>query len=127
MRIGAAIHSVRAVAPEEMGVVAGWANERGLPLHAHVSEQPAENEACQAAYGRTPTELLAEAGALGERFTAIHVTHPTDRDRELLGEAGGDLLLLPDHRARTSPTASAPPRRCAPPGRASQSAATRRR
>jgi cytosine/adenosine deaminase-related metal-dependent hydrolase len=95
VRFGAAIHSVRAVAPAEMSVVAGWANERGLPLHAHVSEQPAENEACQAAYGRTPVELLAEAGALSDRFTAIHVTHPTGRDRELLGDAGATCCFCP--------------------------------
>ncbi len=95
VRIGAAIHSARAVAPEEMAVVAGWANEREVPLHAHVSEQPAENEACLAAYGRTPTVLLGEAGALGERFTAIHVTHPTDVDRDLLGGAGATVCLCP--------------------------------
>jgi len=94
-RVGAAIHSVRAVAPEEAAVVAGWAIERGAPLHAHVSEQPAENEACLAAYGRTPTELLAEAGSLSERFTAIHVTHPTDRDRALLGEARATACFCP--------------------------------
>jgi formiminoglutamate deiminase len=95
VRVGAAIHSVRAVAPEEAEAVAAWANERGAPLHAHVSEQPAENVACQTAYGRTPTELLAEAGALSERFTAIHVTHPSDHDRQLLGEAGATVCLCP--------------------------------
>jgi formiminoglutamate deiminase len=95
VRIGAAIHSVRAVTPEEAALVAGWANERGVPLHAHVSEQPAENEACRVAYGRTPTELLAEAGALSERFTAIHVTHPTEADRIKLGEAGATVCLCP--------------------------------
>ncbi|MBS1895649.1 MAG: formimidoylglutamate deiminase [Actinobacteria bacterium] len=95
VRVGAAIHSVRGVAPEEAAVVAAWANERGAPLHAHVSEQPAENVACQTTYGRTPTELLAEAGALSERFTAIHVTHPTDADRALLGDAGATVCLCP--------------------------------
>jgi formiminoglutamate deiminase len=95
VRVGAAIHSVRAVAPEEAATVAAWANERGAPLHAHVSEQPAENVACQTAYGRTPTELLAEAGALSERFTAIHVTHPTDRDQALLGDAGATCCFCP--------------------------------
>lgn len=95
VRVGAAIHSVRAVAPEEAALVAGWARERELPLHAHVSEQPAENKACAAAYGRTPTELLAEAGALSERFTAIHVTHPTERDTELLGQASATCCFCP--------------------------------
>ena len=49
--------------------------EQGLVLHAHVSEQPKENADCQAAYGVTPVELLDEAGALSERFTAVHATH----------------------------------------------------
>jgi formiminoglutamate deiminase len=95
VRIGAAIHSVRAVSPAEAETVAGWARERGAPLHAHVSEQPAENAATIAAYGRTPTEVLAEAGALDELFTAIHVTHPTERDRELLGAASATVCLCP--------------------------------
>jgi formiminoglutamate deiminase len=95
VRVGAAIHSVRAVAPEEAKTIADWAGWREVPLHAHVSEQPAENEACLAAYGKTPTEVLAGAGALSERFTAIHVTHPTDRDRLLLGEAGATVCLCP--------------------------------
>jgi formiminoglutamate deiminase len=86
---------VRAVAPDEAAVVAGWAREREVPLHAHVSEQPDENAASIAAYGRTPTEVLAEAGALGERFTAVHVTHPSERDRELLGAAGATACFCP--------------------------------
>lgn len=87
-RIGAAIHSVRAVDPRSAEVVAQWAQSRDAPLHAHVSEQPAENEACLAAYGLTPTGLLDKAGALGERFTAIHATHLAAGDFEPLGRGG---------------------------------------
>jgi formiminoglutamate deiminase len=93
VRIGAAIHSVRAVDPDSATRAAGWVGER--PLHAHVSEQPAENEACLAAYGKTPTELLADAGALSEHFTAIHFTHASDADRARLGGAGGCCCLCP--------------------------------
>jgi formiminoglutamate deiminase len=93
LRIGAAVHSVRAVDRESARVVAEWASARNAPLHAHVSEQPAENEACAAAYGVTPTELLADAGALGERFTAVHATHPSPEDIELL--AGATVCLCP--------------------------------
>ena len=92
-RIGAAIHSVRAVDPDSAGVVAAASADR--PLHAHVSEQPAENEACRAAYGRTPTALLAGVGALGERFTAVHATHLAGPDRRLLGSAGATCCLCP--------------------------------
>jgi formiminoglutamate deiminase len=93
LRIGAAIHSIRAVDPESARRVAEWAGER--PLHAHVSEQPAENEACFGAYGSTPTEVLATAGALDRAFTAVHATHVTDHDVELLGGSGCRVCLCP--------------------------------
>ena len=95
VRVGAAIHSVRAVDPAAIEVVAAWASERGAPLHAHVSEQPAENEQSVAAFGRTPTQLLAERGALSERFTAVHATHVTDDDLDLLGGADCWCCLCP--------------------------------
>ncbi|HEY8093467.1 MAG TPA: formimidoylglutamate deiminase, partial [Acidimicrobiales bacterium] len=85
VRIGAAVHSVRAVDPEAMVQVAAWAAERGAPVHAHVSEQPAENDDCLAAYGQTPTAVMGAAGLLGERFTAVHATHLTEGDVAALG------------------------------------------
>jgi formiminoglutamate deiminase len=94
-RLGAAIHSVRAVDPDSAATVARWASERGVPLHAHVSEQPAENEACLEAYGATPTELLFQAGALSERFTAVHATHISSSDLERLGAARACCCLCP--------------------------------
>ena len=92
-RIGAAIHSVRAVDPDAARILAGWAGER--PLHAHVSEQPKENEECVATHGRTPSALLSDAGALSEHFTAVHATHLTDDDVALLGGAGVTACLCP--------------------------------
>lgn len=94
-RIGAAIHSVRAVDPAAAATVAEWATERNAPLHAHVSEQPAENEACIAAYGRTPTGALAAAGAVHSDFTAVHATHVTDADISMLGAARATCCLCP--------------------------------
>ena len=95
LRLGAAIHSVRAVDPVSAAVVAGWATEHAAPLHAHVSEQPAENEATLAAYGATPMAVLAQAGAVSGRFTAVHATHVSDEDVALLGEAGAFCCLCP--------------------------------
>ena len=99
-RIGAAIHTVRAVDPSAAAIVAALGRERGAPLHAHVSEQPAENEDCLAAYGAhaRPT-LLADAGALGARFTAVHATH-LDRRRRRRCSAARPCCSLPDDRAR---------------------------
>jgi formiminoglutamate deiminase len=94
-RVGAAIHSMRAVDPEAAAVVASWARERDRPLHAHVSEQPVENEACLDAYEQTPTGLLDDAGALAANFTAVHATHLDDADVGLLGRAGACCCVCP--------------------------------
>lgn len=93
--IGAAIHSVRAVPADQLGTVARWAQERRAPLHVHLSEQTAENEACQAAHGRTPTQLLADHGVLGPRTTGVHNTHLTDGDIALLGGTTTGTCMCP--------------------------------
>jgi formiminoglutamate deiminase len=95
LRIGAAIHSVRAVDPGGAATVADWSAARGAPLHAHVSEQPAENEACLEATGYTPTALLGEAGAVSARFTAVHATHLDPGDTAELGRTGARVCLCP--------------------------------
>lgn len=94
-RIGAAIHSVRAVPAGQLATVARWAEERQAPLHVHLSEQTAENDACQAAHGCTPTRLLADHGVLGPRTTGVHNTHLTNEDIALLGDSRTGTCMCP--------------------------------
>ena len=91
--VGAAVHSVRAVPRDQMAPVVAWAE--GRPLHVHVSEQVAENDACRTAYGMSPTELLADAGVLGPGTSVVHATHLTDRDVALLGGTGTTSCFCP--------------------------------
>jgi len=95
VRLGAAVHSVRAVDVDGLAAAARWSAEHGAPLHAHVSEQPAENDACVAHYGLTPTALLDSAGALGPRFSAVHATHLTADDITRLGGSGSTACFCP--------------------------------
>ena len=88
--VGAAIHSVRAVPAAQLSALAGRA-----PLHVHLSEQRAENEQCRAVHGCTPTELLDRHGVLGPGTTAVHATHLTDGDVQLLGDSGTGVCLCP--------------------------------
>jgi formiminoglutamate deiminase len=97
-RVAAAVHSVRAVPIEELEVIVeADVGEDGQPrpLHVHLSEQPAENEACLAAYGRTPTQVLAERGVLGSATTAVHATHLTEGDIALLGSSQTTICVCP--------------------------------
>ncbi|MDQ6946136.1 MAG: formimidoylglutamate deiminase [Actinomycetota bacterium] len=93
--VGAAIHSVRAVDERSMATVGEWAAQRSVPLHLHLSEQLAENAACQAATGRTPAQVAADAGVLGPATTAVHATHVSAGDRLLLGSAATTACLCP--------------------------------
>jgi len=94
-QIGAAVHSVRAVDPTSAAAVAAWATTTDAPLHVHVSEQRAENDACQAAYGCSPTALLAAHGVLGPRTSAVHCTHLTPADVALLADTGTSVSICP--------------------------------
>jgi formiminoglutamate deiminase len=85
VRVGAAIHSVRAVDPPSMRSVAAWARKRKAPLHIHLAEQPAEVDECVAVEGCTPTQLLAREGILGPDLTAVHAIHVDEKDIALLG------------------------------------------
>jgi formiminoglutamate deiminase len=83
-KVGAAVHSVRAVPADQLGTVAEWAHRNNAPIHAHVSEQPAEVEDCLRVYGKTPTEHLAQHGVLDRLATAVHATHLTPDDVDAL-------------------------------------------
>ncbi|MFM7773116.1 MAG: formimidoylglutamate deiminase, partial [Acidimicrobiaceae bacterium] len=83
--IGLAPHSVRAVRESELAFIAKHRN--GRVVHIHVSEQPAENDACREATGRTPTQLLNDAQLLGSFTTAVHATHLQRSDIDLLGQS----------------------------------------
>ena len=94
VRIGAAIHSVRAVDPASMRAVAGYARERKMPLHIHLAEQPAEVEQCLVAEKCTPAQLLEREGILGADLTAVHSIH-VDGDTERLGRSGVTICACP--------------------------------
>ena len=93
--VGAAIHSVRAVPVDQLSTVAKAAEQWSAPLHVHLSEQRAENDACLAAYHRTPAQLLRQHGALGPRTTAVHATHLSQVDIEILGDSGTCVCMCP--------------------------------
>jgi formiminoglutamate deiminase len=93
VRLGAAIHSVRAVPADQLGQVI--AASAGRPLHAHVSEQPAENEATEAYYGCSPTELLATHGFTGPLHTAVHATHLSASDIARYGRSRTNISFCP--------------------------------
>ncbi len=97
VRLGAAVHSIRAVPAEQLTTVTEAAGDD--PLHVHLSEQPAENAAAQSFYGVSPTALLGEHGVLGPGTTAVHATHLSDSDIDLLGGSATVVCACPTTEA----------------------------
>jgi formimidoylglutamate deiminase len=85
--VGITAHSVRAVTAQSMVRLADYANTHDLVLHAHVSEQPRENEECVAEHQKSPTQVFADAGCLDRErsFTAVHAVHVSQDDLKHLG------------------------------------------
>ena len=92
---GVAPHSVRAVPLDYLKTVVAFANERGLPVHMHVAEQPAEVSACIEEYGRSPVALLETEGLLSKRFTAVHAIHVTPKAIASMARAGAIVCACP--------------------------------
>jgi formiminoglutamate deiminase len=94
-RIGTAVHSVRAVDPASMSVAVELSDSDDLPLHAHVSEQPAEVVACQTVHRCSPVALLQDTGVLSPRATAVHATHVDSTDIDRLARSATTACLCP--------------------------------
>ncbi|MEZ4318060.1 MAG: formimidoylglutamate deiminase [Myxococcota bacterium] len=89
--VGLAPHSVRAVPRDWLAELARYDG----PIHAHVSEQPAEVRATLEATGLTPLALLDEHGLVTPRFTAVHLTHPTPDDLARMRRSGARICVCP--------------------------------
>ena len=92
---GAAPHSVRAVPMTQVEEIAAFARARELPLHMHISEQTAENEACLAEYGATPVALMAAREILNARTTLVHAIHLTEPEFAQVAAAGSSICSCP--------------------------------
>jgi formimidoylglutamate deiminase len=95
VRIGVAPHSIRAVPLDDLRDIANFGRGEALPIHMHISEQLAENEACLREYGATPVALLHDAGLLAPDWVAVHAIHLEERERAMLGDAGVTVCSCP--------------------------------
>ncbi|MDB5524384.1 MAG: hutF, partial [Rhizobium sp.] len=91
--VGVAPHSLRAVTPDELEVVAGLAPD--APIHVHVAEQVLEVEDCIAWSGARPVEWLLDNAQVDQRWCLIHATHMTGDEARRLGRSGAVAGLCP--------------------------------
>lgn len=67
----------------------------GVGIHTHVAEARFEVEEIQKRYGKTFLEMFAELGVLDNNFHSVHSVWLSEREMELLAEAGGSVMFNP--------------------------------
>ncbi len=97
-RVGLALHSLRAVTPEEMNVaLAGMPDE--APVHLHLAEQQAEVDDALRVLGARPAAWLAENVELSPRWNLVHATHLDGDEVRTLARSGATVVLCPTTEA----------------------------
>ncbi|MCC7321660.1 MAG: formimidoylglutamate deiminase [Rubellimicrobium sp.] len=89
--LGAAPHSLRAVAPD----APGWIAALPGPLHMHLAEQQAEVDEVRAALGARPVEWFLDHVADPGRWCLIHVTQVQEHETLALARSGAVAGLCP--------------------------------
>ena len=92
LRVGIALHSLRAVPADAMRAVLAAPQAGALrPIHIHISEQTAEVEECIASRGARPVQWLLANAAVDEAWTLVHATHV--QASELAGIAASNAVV----------------------------------
>jgi len=99
LRVGVALHSLRAVPADALAAVLAALDDASLPIHIHIAEQVAEVEDCLAARGARPVEWLLDHAAVDERWCLVHATHLTGDEVRRLARSGAVAGLCPTTEA----------------------------
>ena len=92
-RLGIALHSLRAVAPEDIARAMRLID--GAPLHIHAAEQEKEVTDCIAWSGKRPVRWLLDTVGLDARWCVIHATHMDAGETRDLARSGAVAGLCP--------------------------------
>ncbi len=99
LRVGVALHSLRAVPPEAMRTLLGSGAVDDMPIHIHIAEQIGEVQDCLALRNARPVEWLLDNADVDARWTLVHATHLTAEETRRLARSGAVAGLCPTTEA----------------------------
>ncbi len=98
LRVGCALHSLRAVPPEAMETVLA-ALSADVRIHIHIAEQIGEVQDCIAVRDLRPVEWLLRNANVDTRWTLVHATHLDDREVAGIAKSGATVAICPTTEA----------------------------
>ena len=92
VRIGCALHSLRAVPPQAMRDVLA-ALPQDARVHIHIAEQQPEVDECVALRGARPVQWLLDHADVDARWTLVHATHLDDAEARGIARSGATVVI----------------------------------
>ncbi|HWU74891.1 MAG TPA: formimidoylglutamate deiminase [Rhodanobacter sp.] len=99
MRVGIALHSLRAVPEQALADVLASPLAGQGPIHIHIAEQIGEVQDCLATRGARPVEWLFDHAQVDRRWCLVHATHLTEAETVQLARSGAVAGLCPTTEA----------------------------
>jgi formimidoylglutamate deiminase len=98
LRVGCALHSLRAVPADAMGEVVA-ALPADARIHIHIAEQLGEVQDCLAVRDARPVEWLLDHAPVDARWTLVHATHLAKHEVAGIAASGATVALCPTTEA----------------------------
>ena len=98
LRVGCALHSLRAVPPDAMTAVLA-ALPSDSRIHIHIGEQTGEVDDCVAVRGVRPVQWLLDHADVDARWTLVHATHLDDAEVAATARSGATVAICPTTEA----------------------------
>ncbi|WP_431637952.1 formimidoylglutamate deiminase [Dyella sp. KULCS107] len=99
LRVGIALHSLRAVPEVAMRTLLATGAAQTGPIHIHIAEQLGEVQDCLAVRGARPVEWLLDHATVDARWCLVHATHLTGHETSRLARSGAVAGLCPTTEA----------------------------
>ena len=99
LRVGIALHSLRAVPEAALREVLSSEPAQSGPIHIHIAEQVGEVQDCLATRGARPVEWLFDHAPVDARWCLVHATHLTEAETAQLARSGAVAGLCPTTEA----------------------------
>lgn len=95
LRVGIALHSLRAVPEPALREVLASGVAGAGPIHIHIAEQIGEVQDCLAVRGARPVEWLYGHAEVDARWCLVHATHLTPGEMQQIARSGAVAGLCP--------------------------------
>ena len=99
LRVGIALHSLRAVPEPAMREILASPLASTCPIHIHIAEQIGEVQDCLATRGARPVEWLFDHADVDVRWCLVHATHLTGAETAQIARSGAVTGLCPTTEA----------------------------